>query len=114
MRKKVFIILGVILVIGIVGFFFLQFGVPWLFSSQYNEKGVSHFLVITIDKNQSREFVGELDEHKIYVEASSPRVVQEGGDGTPNDGYIKDIVDGTTIGFKYFDVNYTTVLLKIQ
>ena len=68
MRKKVFIILGVILVIGIVGFFFLQFGVPWLFSSQYNEKGVSHFLVITIDKNQSREFVGELDEHKIYVE----------------------------------------------
>ena len=43
-------------------------------------------------------------EHKIYVEAGAPRVVQEGGDGDQNPGYIKDIVDGTTIGFKYFDL----------
>ena len=33
-----------------------------------NSKGVSHYLVITIDENQPKEYVGELDNHKIYVE----------------------------------------------
>ena len=40
----------------------------------------------------------------MYVEPGAPRVVQEGGDNTPNLGYIKDIVDSTTIGFKFFDL----------
>ena len=40
----------------------------------------------------------------MYVEDGAPRVVQEGGDGDRNDGYIKGITDGTTIGFKYFDL----------
>ena len=43
-------------------------------------------------------------EKKMYVEDGAPRVVQEGGDGDRNDGYIKGITDGTTIGFKYFDL----------
>ncbi|WP_022772470.1 carboxylesterase family protein [Butyrivibrio sp. AE2015] len=50
------------------------------------------------------------NDHKIYVEANAPRVVQEGGDNTPNNGYIKDIVDGTTIGFKYFELKDATGL----
>lgn len=68
MRKKI-IILITILIIGIVGVVCIfSFGTKWLFSGQYNENGISHFLVITIDKNQSREYVGELDGHRIYVE----------------------------------------------
>ncbi len=43
-------------------------------------------------------------EKKMYVEESAPRIVQEGGDGDQNDGYIKGIADGTTIGFKYFNI----------
>ena len=39
-----------------------------MFSSQYNNNGVSHFLVVTIDENQPREYVGELDNHIIYIE----------------------------------------------
>lgn len=50
------------------------------------------------------------DEHKVYVEATCPRVVQEGADGDQNLGYIKDIVNGTTVGFKYFDVKEATGL----
>ena len=42
--------------------------INWLFSSQYNQNGISHFLVVTIDENQPREYVGELDDYKIYVE----------------------------------------------
>ena len=49
-------------------------------------------------------------EHKVYVEPNAPRVVQMGGDGDQNPGYIKDIVDGTTIGFKYFELNKATGL----
>ena len=68
MKKKV-IVLITILIIGIVGVVCIfSFGTKWLFSEQYNENGISHFLVITIDKNQSREYVGELDGHRIYVE----------------------------------------------
>ena len=67
-NKKYLIIFGVILIIGFILFLVFFFDINWLFSSQYNERGVSHFLVVTIDKNQAREFVGELDNHRIYVE----------------------------------------------
>ena len=56
-------IIGVIVFIGLI-FFFVKF----LFSQQYNKNGVSHFLVISIDKDRPREYVGELENHKIYVE----------------------------------------------
>ena len=56
------ILLFIILMLGIV------VSVSWLFSAQYNSKGVSHYLVITIDENQPKEYVGELNNHKIYVE----------------------------------------------
>ena len=34
---------------------------------------------------------------------SLPRITQDGRDGDMNDGYIANIQNGTTIGFKYFD-----------
>lgn len=48
-----------ILIIGVVGY---------VFSQQYNSKGISSFLCITIDDNREREYIGELDGHAIYVE----------------------------------------------
>lgn len=53
--------------VGIV-IFISFFGINWLFSSQYNENGISHFLVVTIDRNQPKVYIGELDNHRIYVE----------------------------------------------
>jgi hypothetical protein len=50
------------------------------------------------------------NEKKMYVEESAPRIVQEGGDDDQNDGYIKGIVDGTTVGFKYFALKDATGL----
>ncbi len=44
------------------------------------------------------------DDGELYVREDVPKIVQEGGDGDQNDGYIKGITDGTTIGFKYFDL----------
>ncbi len=67
-KKKIIIILSIILIIGIIFFIIKHFGFNWLLSSQYNENGVSHFLVVTIDKNQPNEYIGDLDNHKIYVE----------------------------------------------
>ena len=43
-------------------------GCQWLYDSQYNENGVSHFLIISIDEKQPREYVGELDGYKIFAE----------------------------------------------
>ena len=68
MKKKItiLIIAIIVIIVGVICFF--SFGINWLFSEQYNEKGISHFLVITIDKNQPREYVGELDGHRIFIE----------------------------------------------
>ena len=49
-------------------------------------------------------------EKKMYVEENAPRIVQEGGDESHGESYIKGIVDGTTIGFKYFDIKGATGL----
>ena len=68
MKKKIIIltISIIVIIIGLICFF--SFGINWLFSEQYNEKGISHFLVITIDKNQPREYVGELEGHRVFIE----------------------------------------------
>ena len=66
-KNKNLTILSIILIIIIIGLW-IFFNIDWLFSTQYNEKGISHFLVVTIDRNQPREFLGELDNHRIYIE----------------------------------------------
>lgn len=66
-KKKNIIIFGIILAIVIVIFLMWKPIKNWLYSSQYNENGISHFLVVTIDETQPIEFVGELEGYKIYV-----------------------------------------------
>ena len=61
MKKLIALLLTLICVSG-------SLGCKWMFDAQYNENGVSHFLVITIDENQPKEYIGELDAHKIFVE----------------------------------------------
>ena len=68
MKKKIIIltIAIIVIIVGVICFF--TFGINWLFSEQYNEKGISHFLVITIDKNQPREYIGELEGYRVFIE----------------------------------------------
>ena len=62
--KKVIIIVGSVILVflAIVGI------VIWMFFAQYNINGVSHFLVVTVDKNVERKYVGKLDGYNVYVE----------------------------------------------
>lgn len=61
-KKTLFIdILIVIVICAIIG-------VLWFMSTQYNFKGVSHFLVVDIDSDQERQLVGKLEDHDVYVE----------------------------------------------
>ena len=64
-KKSILVIVTMIL---IIVFLIIILNTNWLFSSQYNKNGISHFLVVTIDKNQPKEFVGVLDNHRIYIE----------------------------------------------
>ncbi len=48
--------------------------------------------------------------HKMYVEPDAPRVVQEFDNTGYGISYIKDIVDGTAVGFKYFNYEHVTGL----
>lgn len=44
------------------------------------------------------------ERHEMHVGAyKAPKVVQEGKDGDENVGYIADMTEGCTAGFKYFD-----------
>lgn len=63
MKKKIIIIVSVIIVIGLIIFL-----IPWMFSSQYNKNGISHYLVITVDNNQSKTYIGELEGLDVYIE----------------------------------------------
>ncbi|WP_330369071.1 carboxylesterase family protein [Butyrivibrio sp. AC2005] len=55
------------------------------------------------------------DEHAIYVGSAGPRVVQDGGDGDPKIGYIREFCNDSTAGFKYFDMkNVTGVMIKTR
>ena len=67
-KKSILMILRIVLIIGIIVFLIRPYALNWLFYSQYNKNGVSHFLVVTIDEKQSREYIGELDSHRIYIE----------------------------------------------
>ena len=46
----------------------------------------------------------------MYVEPDAPRVVQEFDNTGYGISYIKDIVDGTAVGFKYFNYEHVTGL----
>ncbi len=48
------------------------------------------------------------DDDDIYVNPKAPCVTQDGADGDRNIGYIKNISDGYTLGFKYFDLKDVT------
>ena len=64
-EKKYILLIAVVLILLL---FFIPSIVSWLFKAQYNSNGVSHFLVITVDKDAPKQYVGDLDNHEIYVE----------------------------------------------
>ena len=64
--KKKGIIIGIIVIVLLALFYF--YGIDYLFYSQYNKNGISHLLVVTIDDNQPREYIGILDNRRIYME----------------------------------------------
>ena len=66
-NKLLFIIIGAVVVIAlvIVGIIY------WMHTEQYNSKGVSHFLVVTVDQNKERVKIGRLNEYNVYVEGLS-------------------------------------------
>ena len=39
-----------------------------MFAEQYNSKGISSLLIITIDEKQPKEYIGKLENYNIYVE----------------------------------------------
>jgi len=55
------------------------------------------------------------DEETMYVGGHHvPRVTQDGKDGEECEGYIYNIVENTTLGFKYFDIkNVKEIELKV-
>ena len=63
MKKKI-----IILTIVVLFYIVIAGAILWLFSEQYNINGISHFLIITIDKNIPKTYIGELENHKVYIE----------------------------------------------
>lgn len=63
--KRLLITLIVSLVFSIAAVYGI---VRYMFTAQYNSNGVSHFLVVTIDKEQGKEYLGDLENHKVYIE----------------------------------------------
>ena len=64
MKKKIILFVSAILamfdIIGVV--------MVVMYQQEYNSKGVSHYVIATMDPTQSKEFVGYLGQYSIYVE----------------------------------------------
>ena len=73
--------------------------VGWLFSQQYNSKGISHFLVITLDNDQQKEHVGKLEGHDVYIEGLN---IEETNFRTINaeNLSIKDAIDSNLVSIE--------------
>lgn len=67
MKKKVIIIVALVIasILMTIG---IAFGISSMFTTQYNSKGISHFLVVTIDNSQLKEYIGRLEDHDVYIE----------------------------------------------
>lgn len=64
-KKKIFIIISAaVIFLTIAGIVCAVL----MYNAQYNSKGVSHFLVVTIDQSKEREQIGRLDGYNVYVE----------------------------------------------
>ena len=102
MKKKI-LIYSLILIICVIGlYFFFSSGIKYLFSSQYNENGVSHFLVITIDKNQQREYISSLDGYRIFVENLNIEETNFRNINAENVS-IKDAIDNKLVSIKEWE-----------
>ena len=64
MNKKIIFLVSLIIVL-IVGGIVIVFT---MFAEQYNLKGISSLLNITIDEKQPKEYIGKLEKYNIYVE----------------------------------------------
>ena len=64
MNKKIIFLISliIVLIVGGIGIVFT------MFSEQYNSKGISSLLNITIDEKQPKEYIGKLEKYNIYVE----------------------------------------------
>ena len=68
MNKKVLIVLTTIFTCIAAMLVLIPVILHAAFSMQYNSNGISSMLVITIDKSQSKEFLGKLDDYDVYIE----------------------------------------------
>ena len=64
MNKKIIFLISliIVLIVGGIGIVFT------MFAEQYNLKGISSLLNITIDEKQPKEYIGKLEKYNIYVE----------------------------------------------
>ena len=68
MNKKVLIILTAIFACIAAVLVLIPVLLHAAFSAQYNSKGISSMLVITIDRNQPKEYLGKLDDYDVFIE----------------------------------------------
>ena len=68
MKKKMIILISFIISFIIILIVSSIVFVYTMFAEQYNSKGISSLLNITIDEKQPKEYIGELENYNIYVE----------------------------------------------
>ncbi len=67
-KKSIMMILLIAIVIAFVTIMIIKYGSNWLLTSQYNQNGISHFLVVTVDWNQPKKYIGNLENKRIFIE----------------------------------------------
>jgi len=68
MKKKTIILISMIISLTIILIVSGIATIFMMFAEQYNSKGISSLLIISIDTNQPKEYIGKLEDYDIYIE----------------------------------------------
>lgn len=71
MKKRIILIIAIVVIVIAVGILAAIGVKDYMFKAQYNSNGVSHFLVVTVDKDVERIYYGNLGDYAIYTEGFS-------------------------------------------
>jgi hypothetical protein len=65
------------------------------------------YIACNLFSREDNEYTGGMGRNGFWLDSQFPRLMQDGGDGDEEIGYVFNLTDSATVGFKYFEFKNT-------
>ncbi len=73
------------------------------------------YIACNLFTQKDNPYTGGMGINGFWLGSEYPRIMQDGGDGDENAGYIFNMTNGATVGFKYFECNNSKLVrIRVQ